>query len=101
MGFEEVYGNIGSHTYGNAEYDLTHQEVSEYEGSPDSGVPGAKSDQIRMLMQREGIVASEALFVEDDPAELEATAGLLPGIHVAARCGMTDSEMKEICDRVN
>jgi hypothetical protein len=94
--FEKVFGMVGDATYGLSEYDQAHREPSEYEGTPDAQLLGAKADLIRSLMLSEGLTEAQALLVEDDHAEVESVQGVCQGFFVSARKGITDTEMASI-----
>merc|ERR1711920_1016392 len=75
--------------------------ASKYEGAPDAELTGAKAALIMGLMQAEALGESEAVLVEDDIAEVRSVNGICRSIFVSERKGMTDDDMRIICEMAN
>merc|ERR1712137_1095969 len=89
--FDAVYGNIGK-AYGENEYDKVDREASNLEGDAGCNLAIAKALHIAALLKKYGIKGSQAVLVEDDPAEIKSVRHICRSVYVKQRQGMTEAE---------
>jgi phosphoglycolate phosphatase-like HAD superfamily hydrolase len=96
--FETVYGNIGNN-YGPAtEYDLSHTDLTRYEGEEDVnlGKWRSKLSLISELMKNNEATFSEAVLVEDDITEANSVSSQCEAVYISERKGTEAVHLKQI-----
>jgi hypothetical protein len=91
IGFTEKF-------YGENDYDKLNHEPSKLEGEPDSALQVSKAEFVWAVLQREGLHMSQAVLVEDDPAEIASVQQpqICRDLFVSKRQGMTAAEMDSL-----
>jgi len=102
--FDRVIGMIGQEydKEGASEYDKLKHAPSELEGDANCALTVAKVSFIMASLKREGLTASQALLVEDDPNEIASVKKtdqrpeVCGSLFVSKRRGMMSAEMDEL-----
>mmetsp|Transcript_134908 Transcript_134908/g.419204 ORF Transcript_134908/g.419204 Transcript_134908/m.419204 type:complete len:302 (+) Transcript_134908:88-993(+) len=97
--FSKVYANVGG-AYGSLLYDRQLPpgavgQDSRYLGSPDlADWQNNKQALISRCLRERGLHGSEAVFVDDQPSEVESLRNVCPTVHVQSQRGIGPRELE-------